>query len=40
MAWYICVFQTDEEYEEYKNQKNLSQSTLNLSQSQMSKDGN
>ena len=40
MAGYICVLQTDEEYEEYKNQKNLSQLTLNLSQSQMSKDGN
>ena len=37
MAGYICVFQTDEEY---KNQKNLSQLTLNLSQSQMSKDEN
>ena len=40
MAGYICVFQTDEEYEENKKKKNLSQSTLNLSQSQMSKDGN
>ena len=40
MAGYICVFQTDEEYEEYRNQNNLSQSTLNLSQSQKSKDWN